>query len=98
MLVYVNQYPIIDSIWVTDSVIYEGESVLLNVETDDNILWGTNENVNTINVSPENSEPFHITVYNDYCEVKDSIFIRVLDVFCNKKKILILTRLVRMGI
>lgn len=87
VLVYVNQYPTIDSIWVTDSVIYEGESVLINVETDDNILWETNENANTINVSPENSELFHVTIYNDYCEIKDSIFITVLDVFCDKKKI-----------
>ena len=91
VLVNVSNYPVIDTVWANDTVIYKGETTQLYVETDANILWSTNENLNTISVSPDSSTQYNIIVYNNYCEVEDSIYIIVKDVFCDQSKILIPT-------
>ena len=91
ILVSVSNYPVLDSIWANDTIIYKGETTQLYVETDAKILWSTNENLNTISVSPDSSTQYNIIVYNNYCEVEDSIYIIVKDVFCDQRKILIPT-------
>ena len=91
ILVNVSNYPVLDSVWANDTIIYIGETTQLNVETNSNILWSTNENMSTISVSPEISTKYYIIIYNNYCEVEDSIYIKVKDVFCDKRKIFIPT-------
>ena len=91
ILVNVSNYPVLDSIWANDTIIYKGETTQLNVETNSNILWSTNENMSTISVSPDSSTKYYIIIYNNYCEVEDSIYIKVKDVFCDKRKIFIPT-------
>ena len=86
----VSNYPILDSIWANDTIIYKGETTQLYVETDKYTI-DTNENMNTISVSPDSSTQYNIIVYNNYCEVEDSIYIKVKDVFCDQRKILIPT-------
>ena len=91
ILVNVSNYPVLDSVWANDTIIYKGETTQLNVETNSNILWSTNENMSTISVSPDSSTKYYIIISNNYCEVEDSIYIKVKDVFCDKRKIFIPT-------
>ena len=45
-----------------DTIIYKGETTQLNVETNSNILWSTNENMSTISVSPDSSTKYYIII------------------------------------
>ena len=38
ILVNVSNYPVLDSVWANDTIIYKGETTQLNVETNSNIL------------------------------------------------------------
>ena len=84
-----HNYPISDSVWASNTSIFLGESTQLNVSTSDNVLWNTNENSNSIIISPEHSSLYHVVIYNEFCQIEDSIFIEVKDVFCDKDRILI---------
>ena len=89
IFVEVHNYPISDSVWASDTSIFLGESTQLNVSTSDNVLWNTYENSNSIIISPEHSSLYHVVIYNEFCQIEDSIFIEVKDVFCDKDRILI---------
>lgn len=91
IFVEVHNFPISDSVWTSDNSIFLGESTQLNVSTTDNVLWSTNENSNSIIISPEYSSVYHVVIYNEFCQIEDSIFIEVKDVFCDKNRILIPT-------
>ena len=89
ILVNVYEYPIYDSIWASHPIIYEGEETTLNISTNDNILWETNDTLSSILVSPESSNMYNVIVYNEFCQIEDSIYIEVKDVFCDEEKIII---------
>ena len=80
----VFDYPIIDSLWLSDSIVYEGETVEINVVTEEithiyKIL--TNENY-----------WYTFEVSNLFgCSVIDSVYIQTKDVFCDDINIIIPT-------
>jgi len=89
IFVEVYNYPFADSVWASDTSIFLGESTQLNISTTDNVLWNTNENSNSIIISPEHSTLYYVVIYNEFCQIEDSIFIEVKDVVCDKDRILI---------
>ena len=91
IFISVNNYPIADSLWATDTIIFLGESTQLNISTEDNVIWSTNNITNSVVISPEISTQYNVIIYNDFCEIEDSIFIKVKDVFCDKNRIIIPT-------
>jgi gliding motility-associated-like protein len=92
VFVAVNTYPIIDSIWASKNPIYKGESTTLNIQANHNILWEVGDTANQIEVAPISDSLFRVEVYSDFgCRIFDSIYIQILDVFCNEEKIKIPT-------
>ena len=80
----VFHYPIIDSLWLSDSIVYEGETVEINVVTRDTT------HIYKI-VTNENSW-YTFEVSNLFgCSVIDSVYIQTKDVFCDDKNIKIPT-------
>ena len=80
----VFHYPIIDSLWLSDSIVYEGETVEINVVTQDTT------HIYKI-VTNENSW-YTFEVSNLFgCSVIDSVYIQTKDVFCDDKNIKIPT-------
>ena len=93
VFVTVSEYPIIDSIWASDTIIFKGEKISLNVETNNNVSWIDFSNSNQTQVLIANeTRCYHIEVFNDFnCVIRDSICIRVKDVFCDNKNLKIPT-------
>jgi len=92
IFINVNTYPIIDSIWASKNPIYKGESTTLNIQTNYNVLWETGDTNMQIVVSPITDSLFNVEVFaSSDCSIFDSIFIQILDVFCDEGKILIPT-------
>ncbi len=83
--------PIIDSLWVSDSVVFKGESTDIFVKTISQIIWENNELSSNITVLPENDKYYKLQVYNEECIISDSILVKVRDVFCNEESFLIPT-------
>jgi len=84
----VNPYPIIDSISISDTIIFRGETIAIQVYTEDKINWfDFNDNLNQVFI-PTNTSCYDFEVYNNFgCSIQDSICIRVDDVFCDVTKI-----------
>ena len=93
VFVNVYEYPIIDSIWATKTSIFKGEEITLNVITNDSINWFNFFTSNTSqNVFPEETKCYVFEVFNAFnCIVMDSICIKVNDVYCDDKNIIIPT-------
>ncbi len=92
VFIQANEDPISDSIWASKKPIYKGESTALNIQTIDKVLWETGDTTKQIVVTPTSDSLFFVQVYNDFgCTIYDSIFIPVLDVFCDEDKIKIPT-------
>jgi len=91
IFVTVHNYPLSDSLWATDTIIFLGESTQLNVSTIDNLIWNTSDTTNAVLLYPEVSTQYNVIIYNDFCQIEDSIFIMVKNVFCNKNRIIIPT-------
>jgi gliding motility-associated-like protein len=92
VFIQANEDPISDSIWASKKPIYKGESTTLNIQTIDKVLWETGDTTKQIVVTPTSDSLFFVQVYNDFgCTIYDSIFIPVLDVFCDEDKIKIPT-------
>ncbi len=92
IFIAVNYYPISDSIWASKNPIYKGESTTLNIQTNYNVLWETGDTTNQVEVAPISDSLFKVEVYSDFgCSIYDSIFIQILDVFCDQEKIKIPT-------
>ena len=89
ILVNVFYYPIYDSIWASNEIIFLGENSTLNILTEENILWSTQDTLYNILLYPDSSQYYHIVIYNESCQLKDSIYITVMDVFCDENKIII---------
>ena len=87
--VVVNEPPIIDSMWSSESIIYKGQSTMLHVLTNDNVLWENDELTNNTIVFPEISKYHLVNVYNEHCSLKDSIYVEVINVFCDQSGIII---------
>jgi gliding motility-associated-like protein len=85
----VYEYPISDSAWATNSSVFFGESTILNIATSDNVEWNTNDTSKIVEINPENSSWYSVIVYNEFCQISDSVFIEVKDVFCDKNRIII---------
>ena len=91
-LVAVDSFPIIDSIWASKNPIYKGESTTLNIQTNENVLWEWGDSAKQIVVAPITDSLFVVEIYNEFgCSIYDSIFIIILDVFCDEGKIKIPT-------
>ena len=92
IFIAVNNYPISDSIWASKNPIYIGESTTLNIQTNENVLWEFGDSAKQIVVAPITDSLFVVEIYNDFgCSIYDSIFIIILDVFCDEGKIKIPT-------
>jgi gliding motility-associated-like protein len=92
--VFVNayEYPILDSIWASDTIVFKGEEITLNIATSDNISWADFPNSSSIkNLFPKETKCYKFEVFNPFCIIKDSICIEVKDVFCNDKNLKIPT-------
>jgi len=92
IFIAVNNYPISDSIWASKNPIYKGESTTLNIQTNQNVLWGWGDSAKQIVVTPITDSLFVVEINNQFgCSIYDSIFIQILDVFCDEEKIKIPT-------
>tara|TARA_Y100000385_G_scaffold116717_1_gene121459 strand:+ start:1417 stop:5118 length:3702 start_codon:yes stop_codon:yes gene_type:complete len=89
IIVDVYEYPISDSAWATNSSVFFGESTILNITTSDNVEWSTNDTSKIVEINPKNSSWYSVIVYNEFCQISDSVFIEVKDVFCDKNRIII---------
>ncbi len=89
IFINVYEYPISDSVWVSNSSIFSGESTTLNIETSDNVIWNTNDTSKIVEITPENSSWYNVLIYNEFCQIYDSVFVEVKDVFCDKNRIII---------
>ena len=93
--IYINVYdtPKIDSVLSVPESIFLGQQVTLQVETSDMIYWpyfGSNE-TKQIDI-PTTSTCYIFEVFNEYsCIIKDTICVKVLDVFCDEESITIPT-------
>ena len=89
----VYEYPIIDSIWASETIVFKGEEISLNVISYDNISWDNFENDNYTQLLVANySQCYSFEADNQYgCIIQDSICVEVKDVFCNEDSILIPT-------
>jgi len=86
IFIQIYDNPIIDSLWLDRYTVFRGESVYLNVKTDDSFIWcNFTSTSNTVFVEPIQSECYTVQVFNAYnCSVSDSVCIEVLDVFCSE--------------
>ncbi len=92
VFIAVNSHPIIDSVWASKNPIYKGENITLNIQTSYNVLWETGDTNLQIEVAPISDSLFRMEVYSDLdCSIFDSIYIQILDVFCDENKIIIPT-------
>ena len=89
IFIKVNNYPTYDSVWTNNPIIFLGQESDLNISTTDNIIWSTNDSDKTVEIFPDFSDWYNVLIYNNYCQLTDSIFIEVKDVFCNKENIII---------
>ena len=93
--IYINVYdnPKIDSVLTVPESIFLGQQVTLQVETSDMIYWpyfGSNE-TKQIDI-PTTNTCYIFEVFNEYsCIIKDTICVKVLDVFCDEESITIPT-------
>ncbi|MEC8853246.1 MAG: gliding motility-associated C-terminal domain-containing protein, partial [Bacteroidota bacterium] len=92
IFIVVNSFAISDSIWASKNPLYKGESTLLNIQTIANVLWETGDTTKQIEVWPTVDSFFRVDIYTDFgCQISDSIYITILDVFCDDGKIKIPT-------
>ena len=89
--VFVNVFPnsVINTVWVSDTIVFRGEQITIEVLTPDQINWedflSQEKKQNTY---PNTSKCYLFEVYNDFnCNIKDSVCIIVKDVFCDTEKI-----------
>ena len=91
IFINVYEYPILDSISISDSIIFKGDSATINVHTNDKINWldFSNNSLEQI-FSPNVSNCYYFEIFNDFsCFIIDSVCIKVEDVFCDYYKIII---------
>jgi len=93
VFVQVYENPIIDSAWVSDTSVFKGEEISLNLSTLDNIFWNDFLNANdTQKIFPNQTQCYTYEVSNNFgCTIKDSLCVVVKDVFCDSKNIKIPT-------
>ena len=89
IFITVHEYPVLDSIWTNDHSVFAGESTFLNVETSDNVIWGANNTNKVFEITPEFSSWYNVIIYNEFCQIFDSVFVEVKNVFCDQNKIII---------
>lgn len=61
-----------------DETICTGEEVILSVEGEGTYLWSNDETTKTINVSPDTTTEYTVTVTNEHCEATDTVIVNVL--------------------
>ena len=92
IFINVYEYPILDSISISDSIIFKGDSATINVHTSDKINWLDFLN-NSLEQTflPNESNCYYFEIFNDFsdfsCFIIDSVCIKVEDVFCDYYKI-----------
>ena len=93
VFVNVYPYPIIDAVWASDTIVFKGEEITLNVATTDNINWLDFSNSDyEQTISPNETKCYHFEVFKTLnCVIKDSICIEVKDVFCDDQNLKIPT-------
>lgn len=91
--VLVIDYPSIDTVLLSDSIIFKGEEVVIEIITDGIILWQDfQDNSGVQQFSPQTSGCYAFEVFDHpLCATQDSICILVKDVFCDENKIKIPT-------
>ena len=89
VFINVYEYPVVDSIWATDTIIFNGEKITLSVVTSDNLIWDDFlSSKPSQSVSPNKTKCYNFQVLNEYnCAIRDSICIQVMDALCDSKNI-----------
>ena len=89
IFINVFNYPVIDSIWVSETAVFKGQDLEIEVFTNDNISWEDFDDSNrNQKFFAEESQCYVFEVFNEFnCTKKDSVCIDVKDVFCDNKKI-----------
>ena len=91
--VLVINYPLVDTILLSDSVIFRGEEVIIEVITESSILWQDFQDNSIVQrFSPSASKCYVFEIFdNPLCSIEDSVCVVVKDVFCDENKIKIPT-------
>ena len=92
VFVNVNPYPTIDSVLISDTILFKGENVEIQVFSADGIFWEDFDNNSLQGFVAQTTKCYIFEIRNEYkCIVKDSICIEVKDVFCDDSNIIIPT-------
>lgn len=90
VFINVNPYANIDSVFVSDTILFKGEDVAIQVFSADEIFWEDFDNNSFQSFNAHITKCYRFEVSNQYnCVVNDSICIEVKDVFCDDSKIII---------
>ena len=91
LYIIVYPSPIIDSLWASSDNVPLGLSTELNILSNDSILWYNQLADPTIQITPNLSSWYNVTVSNGFCELIDSVYVAVREVYCNLDSIVIPT-------
>ena len=91
IFVEVYQNPIIDSLWLNKDMIFQGEEVIVNIQTNDFINWiGYNNNNSILLDYPEDDNCYMVQVYNQFnCIIVINPSSSVVDLSLLNKKYLV---------
>ena len=91
LYIIVYPRPIIDSLWASSDNVPLGLSTELNILSNDSVLWYNQLTNPTIQITPDLSSWYNVTVSNGFCELIDSVYVAVREVYCNLDSIVIPT-------
>ena len=89
---YVNVFdlPILDSVFVSDSTVFQGQELAIEVFSSFSIDWYDFDDSNYVQqFIPTSSGCFVFTLFNNSCFLKDSVCIDVKTTYCNEDRIVI---------
>ena len=97
IFVSVADYPVINDLYINDTIVFLGEEITIKIDMDtiaNNVLVWNDFNNNNLTQKdyPSSDYCYKIEVYNSQnCITKDSVCVKVEDVFCDEKNIIIPT-------
>ena len=97
IFVDVADYPRINNFYISDTIVFIGEEITIVIDIDTNInnilIWNDFNNNNLTQTDyPVSDFCYLVEIYNiQNCIIKDSVCVKVEDVFCDEKNIVIPT-------
>lgn len=89
---YVNVFdvPNLDSVFVSDSTVFQGQELAIEVFSSFSIYWYDFDDSNYVQqFTPTSSGCFVFTLFNNSCFLKDSVCVDVKTTYCNEDRIVI---------